>query len=506
MASSKELFHLIQSLTTAEKAYFKKQSSFGSSALNKGYIKLFDILAGLGQYDEEIIKKKSEKFPFSNYLSKAKNQLYHSILKTLRGFYLPNSIDLQLQEIIQEVELLYNKALISLCMNTIKKGKEIARERERFLYYLLFMDWELRAMSWSIENTWTEQFYEELRTGIRLFANYIETYESGNKVKQLLYSTDADSRKQRESNELIDTFLMKDVTDGFSARAQTVILGTKFIVYMKRNQLSNMYDQKAAHLGVFEQHSFLKTDFPVAYLGALSNTALTAIELYKYKEALSFIDKLEHFLSTIRENRAFLKIKGMEFIDSLKLSLCIIKGETNNTVIQIRQVESHLSVYKTNSLFSWNECIYDIAYALFTMGEFKKSRKYIFQIVHEAEGKMNENYLLKYKLLGAITNYELEDYDLLEHSIQQLNKFFDTPGSQDCFEKQLLVLLRNTLEVATKSEKIKLFDKYLRSQKTDKIITRLIGIDYTTWLTAKAKNTLMSNIYLEKFKQSQNPG
>jgi hypothetical protein len=62
MKPSNELFELIKSLTKSEKRFFKLQSSLQSG--DKNYIRLFDTIDKMSEYDEEEVKSnfKGEKF------------------------------------------------------------------------------------------------------------------------------------------------------------------------------------------------------------------------------------------------------------------------------------------------------------------------------------------------------------------------------------------------------------------------------------------------------------
>ena len=85
MKPSNELFELIKSLTKSEKRFFKLQSSLQSG--DKNYIRLFDTIDKMSEYDEEEVKSAFKGEKFIKHLPSEKNHLYKVILKALRSFY-----------------------------------------------------------------------------------------------------------------------------------------------------------------------------------------------------------------------------------------------------------------------------------------------------------------------------------------------------------------------------------------------------------------------------------
>ena len=54
---SKNLFNLIKTLTKSEKRYFKIEASKHGGDKKNHYVKLFDAIEAMNEYDEEALKK-----------------------------------------------------------------------------------------------------------------------------------------------------------------------------------------------------------------------------------------------------------------------------------------------------------------------------------------------------------------------------------------------------------------------------------------------------------------
>jgi hypothetical protein len=63
-------------------------------------------------------------------------------LKSLRGYGEKDSVDIQLQNQLSEIEILYNKKLGALCAILIEKTREMASKQEKFGLLLQVFTWE----------------------------------------------------------------------------------------------------------------------------------------------------------------------------------------------------------------------------------------------------------------------------------------------------------------------------------------------------------------------------
>ena len=122
MKPSKELFHLIKSLTKSEKRYFKLTSALQQG--EKNYVKLFDAIEAQSDYDEEQIKEIFKNSTFIQHLPSEKNHLYNLLLKSLRNFHSDKSVSAQMQEFLKNIEILYSKALYKECNKILRKAKK----------------------------------------------------------------------------------------------------------------------------------------------------------------------------------------------------------------------------------------------------------------------------------------------------------------------------------------------------------------------------------------------
>ena len=79
-----DIFELIQSLSPSERSFYKKSTRFQEG--DKKYVKLFDVLTQMDEYDETRILQKLEDVIHPSQFAQLKNYLYYDLLEVL-DFY-----------------------------------------------------------------------------------------------------------------------------------------------------------------------------------------------------------------------------------------------------------------------------------------------------------------------------------------------------------------------------------------------------------------------------------
>ncbi len=138
------LFLLIKSLTKSEKRQIKLSSKIRAG--NKNYVKLFDILSNMKDYDEAEVKRQIDDADFLKSLSRNKNYLYNFILDIV--FNLNEGETFQYLKRIGHIRVLQGKGLYSDAERLLKKM--ISRpNRNTQLYKMLLLESE-REIKWGI--------------------------------------------------------------------------------------------------------------------------------------------------------------------------------------------------------------------------------------------------------------------------------------------------------------------------------------------------------------------
>lgn len=129
--SINSLHDLIKSLNKAEKSYFKKNRT-GVRNNDNVYVKLFDVIDKMDEYDEKkvIVKMKGHNI---KQLPSVKKYLYNLIMNSLVAFYKEDNIDKIIDRDIEKANILFAKLLFKDAHKLLVKAKELAYKYERYV-------------------------------------------------------------------------------------------------------------------------------------------------------------------------------------------------------------------------------------------------------------------------------------------------------------------------------------------------------------------------------------
>lgn len=142
MIKKGNLFKLIKSLSQTEKRYFRLFCTLQKE--DSAYLKLFETLDSLSVYDKEKVRMLLKDEPFFSHIAVTKHHLQHLILKSLRNYHEKLSIDSEVNNLIFNAEILYNKELFELCHSHLEKAKKLALKIENFTALISIYEWQRR--------------------------------------------------------------------------------------------------------------------------------------------------------------------------------------------------------------------------------------------------------------------------------------------------------------------------------------------------------------------------
>lgn len=122
------LFFLIKSLSRNEKRYLK--INFKHSKPAAVYLQLFNAIDQQSEYDEAQLKVKFKGQKMVKHFHLSKRYLYRLILASLRNYHKEISPKAELNEILKNVEILYQKGLYAMAEAEVAKAEKIAEEYE----------------------------------------------------------------------------------------------------------------------------------------------------------------------------------------------------------------------------------------------------------------------------------------------------------------------------------------------------------------------------------------
>ncbi|MEO1435512.1 MAG: hypothetical protein AAFV80_08245 [Bacteroidota bacterium] len=142
MTPSSDLYDLIQTLTKAEKRYFRLLASMNRRNGEHNCLKLFDEIEKMKTYDEQKLRRL---FP-KKQLASTKYLLYDLLMKSLRQQHENKAIQANFDHYLQEVQILFQKGLYKQAERWLKKAKKLADRYQITAGHTRIREWENRLL------------------------------------------------------------------------------------------------------------------------------------------------------------------------------------------------------------------------------------------------------------------------------------------------------------------------------------------------------------------------
>jgi hypothetical protein len=504
MRITDDLFQLIKSLDQSEKRYFKVFATMHikDNDSNK-YVRLFDAIDSLSEYDESEVRKSFKGEKILNQLHVAKNYLYNTILKSLRLYYSEKSKLNELMDLLRDVQILYDKSLFKQCRKHLDKAKKIAYKFEKHAQILAILDWEktlARTNAYAdINEEELLEYYAEHNKATEDLSN-INDYWKLTMKSFLLKKKHGDIRDVNELkkfNEIINDPLLKSESNARTFISKTFYYNIKGLYYLTNKDYKNLlfYCIKLVELLEANPH-LLKED---NYISSLYNLLLVQIELKKYDDALETIKKLRNIQtkSLTVQSRIFSTSYDTE------LNLYLRTGDFKKGIPLVSDIEEGLKKFReklnkeTETLFSYN-----IAYIYFGINDYDNALKYLNKIINDSELNIRQDIQCFARILNLLVHYELKNYDLIEYSIKSTKRYLSNKNNLKKFELLTLGYIKKLLNSKSDEDRIYIYrtwEKELLKFTDDKLEINVFEyFDFLSWLRSKISGKNFTEIIKTK--------
>jgi hypothetical protein len=176
MSEKDELFILIHSMDKNEKGYFKKFAGL-SGQKNSVYVRLFDCISGMKEYDTTKVKAAFKGEKVSKHISVTKHYLKNLIIRALRNYNEEQMPYVQDNMALADTHIMLSKELYKSAGKRILKEKQNAIAGEKFLASL---QWIILQDRWLVSTYGLagqpkevlDEIYTEKKKIIENYLNY----------------------------------------------------------------------------------------------------------------------------------------------------------------------------------------------------------------------------------------------------------------------------------------------------------------------------------------------
>lgn len=442
------LFDLIKSLDKTEKGYFKKFANrYGEKTEGNEYLKLFDLLDKMPEYNEQKLK---EALPSKNgkkiNLSAQKNYLYHQILKSLRSYTSGKSQLYSMCESILDIQNLIDKNLISQAMDCIFKAKEFANKHESFdtLYAVLCIEESLMQRNIGMfSNAQILKVKEEIIHALQKLNQETELSQLLFKVK-MLYD-EGNNRAMQDKSIVEET--SKLMTNKLLQNPETLSRKGKLMAYaslhfysaLKGNDKDVLLYMKLRH-NIFEEIE-LDVRNTNGYLANISNIILALLNLGEIEDAGNYITHLKQQSFRDRQLEDYRK----RILAKNTLMYLMVKSLENITEQEVTEVEKLYVDRKPESRGDNNlMSTYYLAVLFYCVNNKEQCLEWLEQAVRHTNTNL-KNVQAYCRLLMAFVYFDLKQISLAESTLRAVEYFMKKENIVSPFLKETIAVSKKIL-------------------------------------------------------------
>ncbi|NOU17571.1 MAG: hypothetical protein HOO91_08435 [Bacteroidales bacterium] len=501
------LFYLIKSLTKAEKRSFKIFASRNGNPDDLKFIKLFDLIDKHKEYDEEKILER-EPLIKPVQLSNLKAHLYKQILQSLRISNPENSIYLTIREMVDYTQLLYNRCLYDQSLKMLEKAKALAIKYDK--NYLLFeiLDLEKKLVTRFLKTNIDERVtaligetetIKEKLSNITDFSNLtLKLYSFYIKIGFI--------RNQKEF-EIANNFLystlpvFKEELLSFSEKMHLYNSFTGYFFFIQDFQRGYEYAQKLVnHFDINSQYIVPKIEM---YIRAINNLLMAQSKLSKYDEFLVTVDKFD----TIEKLSDFIITPNIELLlfkyrSTHKINRYFLLGELTEGSKTIPEIADNLKQF-SDRLDKHYTLIFYYKFACMYFGDeqYTKTKFWLNQIINDKETDLRSDIHCFARILNLISNYELNDLDLIDYHIRSTYRFLAKKDDLHLFQKIVLKFLKRLGKITQNQLTDALKDLLEQLQPLEQTVYEkraFMYFDILSWLESKIQRRTLQEVIQEK--------
>lgn len=440
MKPSNLLFDIIKSLNNEEIKFFRKVSSLQQG--EKNYIKLFNFISTLEEYDEDLVKNQFKNETFIKHLPSEKNQLLHHILKSLRHFRIENSKIAEINEEIKNIQILFNKSLYKQARKVLNEVKEKAYKHELFYYILEIIDLEkvvidMEAHFGQITNITIEKLVEEEITIYQKIEQLTHLEKLLSRLNQLSAKLLFVRTKEdvSEIEKILTDKAIQDKTSANSKKSFITLLHIKGLAARLLNKPDEMFDSFQGLIFAMENEPSLISELPKSYIVAHGFTIRYYAIKRLYTDGFKTIDKLKALWLDPKFKSIDLQIAifSNSYINEMLLYAYIGQHDKAKNVIPavIKGLEKYETKINEEELLR----IYQIiTMVYFGVGEYSKALHWVNKIINSNYAELRQDIIRISKLINLIIHFELGNEDLLPYIYKSTARFVSSLDNKYKFE------------------------------------------------------------------------
>lgn len=456
---SEGLYVLIKSLKKSEKRSFKlfinKQNKIDGQ---NTYLGLFNAIDKQEVYNEQLLLKKLKFSP--RKLSYTKHLLYELILKSLRHLHDEQNPNFKLRTLLNNIEILYQKALYRQSYKMLIKAKQLAFDTDNYSYIPDLLRWSSQLFFHipSIVEQYnmpqlpeehhkiTHKLYQELvLKGVR---DAILCFQ----IKNPVVNTSAEHTHLKL---LINHPILKVAPNDLTLQAKMAYYEILGVYHQLTNDLQNACDYYEKLVGLWEN----KKDFLVSMGYRYSQHIFVFLKLHmithrdiNFEQWFAKLDNAPMANTQENTERSALSLSLKKLYELLYKKELSLENEIEAIL--------NLSPQKDASSFTLN---YYLCLVCFSQKKLRKATLHLNNIFYHSHYKLLSTKQKGFiKILELILHYDLDNTMIVDHLHKSVYRFIHKYRKESNFERMVIKYLKKLYNTTDKDTVLLAFKKELQ--------------------------------------------
>ncbi len=504
--SSDTLYQLIKSLKKSEKRYFRLQ--FQTQDAEKKYLKLFEIIDEQSEYDElELLEKASN--VKREQLSNLKAHLYKKLLQTIRQYNQKSVIDIQIREMIDHAQLLFNRSLYDQCVDVLKKAKKRAKKIDNLELQLEILKWEKNMLMQTIgsdNEARVNRIIEEVRD-VNQRINNVNTFTNLSAKLNSIY-TKIGFIRSRKDLELINSLIKKNLPyfeeELLSTNEKINLYSLYTAYYFFIQDFKEGYNYALQWVQLYDEYKELRTGRIEGYLNALNNLMIAQYKLNEYRgfvETTRRLREVRHYPKNLTNENIRLKLLKYTYVH--EFNRIFMLGDFGAGVSLMNKIKPGLEDF-IEQLDNHSKIIlyYKVSCLYFGNDNYSQAILWLNRVINSEQADLREDIHSFARILNLISHYELGNLDVIDYYIRSAYRFMLKKDDLYLFQKAILNFIRKLAGEFREEDLIPEFEKLLellRPLQNKQFEKRaFIYFDIISWLESKISGRRVAEVIAEK--------
>jgi hypothetical protein len=505
------LFQLVHSLEKAEKRHFKLYMKRNSARDDLKVTRLFDAIDKLSEYDERQLLKKLPDVE-KPQLANLKNHLYRQLMASLRDLKSRDSIELQLNELLDYGRILYNKGLFTQSIKFLEKAKELGFAHGKYNFLSQVISLEKKIETLHITRSMQARAEKLSAEALEVSAHIYQVFRLSNLALRLysFYVRNGHARNENEE-QLVKSFFEENLPpnafsfDGFYERLYLyqsycwfAFIRQDFLMYYRYSQKwVDLFTAEPVRMQVETGH----------FIKGLHNLLNAHFDLRNFKAFQQTLQQFRQFAETdfCRQHDNF-RIHSFIYITSAQINWHLMTGTFDEGLQWVPAVEAQMQEMELyvdqHRILVFN---YKFASLHFGNGNYNDAIDYLVRIInHPAD--LRSDLQCYARLMHLMAHYELGNDSIIESLARSTYRFMAKMKNLTSVEENIFAFLRRTLNTPPKKlkpELQKLLGQVKHLEKSRHETRAFAYLDIVSWLESKVEGLPMSKVIHQKYLESR---